>query len=158
MYSSLQTRTRRWRESRQQIDSDDVPRLTTTRAKSGGTFVADLGDSIGRKFFVDRADDGELAALALSVIRSQSVASVLCIIVSEPNPLTSTSTPTQHKRSGWRPSQTLTREQLEHPVGQSLPLEQTKLSLGAGSYSASGRGTYGRRCSSSSFALAIGMS
>ena len=37
--------------------------------------------------------DGEFAALALSVIRSQSVASVLCIIVSEPNPLTPTSIP-----------------------------------------------------------------
>ena len=33
-------------------------------------------------------DDGELAALAFSIIRSQSVASVLCIIVSERNPLT----------------------------------------------------------------------
>ena len=33
-------------------------------------------------------DDGELAALAFSMIRSQSVASVLCIIVSARNPLT----------------------------------------------------------------------
>ena len=36
-------------------------------------------------------DDSGLAALALDVIRSHSVASLLCIIVSEPNPLTPTS-------------------------------------------------------------------
>ena len=91
----------------QQIDYDGVPRMTTTRAKSGGTFVADLGDPIDRKFFVDRADDGELAALALSVIRSQSVASVLCIIVSEPITLDPTSEPGQHERSGWKPDLTM---------------------------------------------------
>ena len=36
-------------------------------------------------------DDSGLAALTLDVIRSHSVASVLYIIVSEPNPLTPTS-------------------------------------------------------------------
>ena len=85
-----------------------------------------------RKFFVDRAADGELAALALSVIRSQSVASVLSIIVSERNSLTPASTPAQRKRSRRRPGLTMTRERLEHPAGQSLLLEQTKLSLEAG--------------------------
>ena len=38
-------------------------------------------------------DDGRLAALAFNMIRWQSVASVLGIIISEPNPLTPTSTP-----------------------------------------------------------------
>ena len=95
--------------------------------------VADLRDPTDRKFFVDRGDDGELAALALSVIRSQSGASVLCIIVSEPNPLTPTSTPAQRKRSGGRPGLTMTRERLEQPEGQGRLLEETKLSLGAGS-------------------------
>ena len=77
-----------------------------------------------RKLFVDRADDGELAALAIlafGVIRSQSGASVLCIIVSERNPLTPTSTPAQRKRSGGRPGLTRTRQRLGHSEGQSLP-------------------------------------
>ena len=88
-----------------------------------------------RKFFVDRADDGELAALALSVIRSQSVASVLCIIFSERDRLTPISIPAQHERSGERPSLTMTRERLEQPDGQGPLSEDTKrkLSLGADS-------------------------
>ena len=71
------------------------------------------------------------AARAFNEIRSQSVASVLSIIVSEQNRLTRTCTPSQHERSGGRSGLTMTRERLEHPEGQDLLSKQTKPSLRA---------------------------
>ena len=65
-------------------------------------------------------DDGGLATLAFNMIRSQSVTIVPCIVISGPNPMTATSTPTQYERSGWRPSLTMRRDRLEHPEGQRL--------------------------------------
>ena len=101
-----------------------------------------------QKLFVDRAenggettDDGRLAVLAFNVIRSQSVASVLCIIVNERNPLTHmASTPAHHERSGWGPSLTMTRERLEHTEGQGPLSEETKAGLGKGSWIRKGMG------------------
>ena len=89
-------------------------------------------------------DDGGLAALAFNMIRSQSVAIVPCIVISGPNPMTATSTPTQYERSGWRPSLTMTRDRLEHPEGQRLLSEGDEVwERGRGRASARGWGTYG---------------
>ena len=76
-------------------------------------------------------DDGGLAFSV--IVRLYSVASVLCTIVSEPNPLTPTSIPAQHEQSGHRPGPTRTCEQLEHPEGQGPLSEEMVLSLGASS-------------------------
>ena len=114
MWSSLGTRTRRWRHG---ISTVTKSRGTRQGRNRGETFVVDLSDLM-TNVLVDRANDGGLTGLALSVIRSQSVASVLCIIVSERNSLTPTSTPAQHERSGGKPGPKMTREQLEHPAGQ----------------------------------------
>ena len=86
-----------------------------------------------QKLLIDRADDGRRRTNR-AAIQCESVASVLCIIVSEPILLPRTSTPAQHERSGGRSGLTMTRKRLEHLEGQSLLLAQPKLSLGADSW------------------------
>ena len=85
-----------------------------------------------QKLLIDRADDGRRRTNR-AAIQCESVASVLCIIINEPNPLTPTSIPAQHERSRGRHGLTMTHEQPEHPEGQGRLLEKAKLSLGAGS-------------------------
>ena len=125
------TRTRRWRDSRSTV--------TTYRGRRrqgwnrGGTFVVDLRDLMANVLAPTTA--GGVAARDLNAIRSQSVASILCIVVSEPVPLIPTSEPAQLERSGPGPGLMRTRERLKHPAGRGpLSEETTQASLGAGSW------------------------
>ena len=84
---------------------------------------------------------GGVAARDLNAIRSQSVASILCIVVSEPVPLIPTSEPAQLERSGPGPGLMRTRERLKHPAGRgALSEETTQAESGSGVVDARARG------------------
>ena len=76
---------------------------------------------------------GGVVARDFNAIQSQSVASILCIVVSEPIPLIPTSEPAQHGRSGPGPGPIRTRERLKHPAGRgALSEETTQAESGSG--------------------------